>query len=434
MVSLTRYVVVVGAFLVLAGCGAGTEESRADGVVEIASSGGEAVLTLAADSLPEGVSVEDVEVGWALGTSSEQGAPAVGVALLPSGLVLSESATVRFEVPASLGSEMVAIHIDAEGVEFITVEIEFEDDKQYAVATIEHFSALTIHGDMGLFEISSETNPMQVVVKDSQLFTATVWRTGTSVGVWILTSIEDDEYRFYTFEDVEYTPPRGVSDARVSWYDMGETDWKPGIAGTERFEDDDHTVFLAESQCETPNSADLFIMADMPITMKLVAKADVTKGDLLEFGKLLGGETPMAFSNRRALDDSRYLSFTAPVGATVTATVKLVDWADAECVGTVEAGSTSSSSTSSTQPVSDESDDLIGMGDGGEVRDSAWHYAQGLEAASTNIASIDDCDELNPLWESFSGQIGVDKDDAAAVELALALDDIAYERRQELGC
>jgi len=104
------------------------------------------------------------------------------------------------------------------------------------------------------------------------------------------------------------------------------------------------------------------------------------------------------------------------------------------CTGGSVTSTSTSTSTSTTQPASEETDDLIGVGGDGEVRDTAGHYAQGLEGATTNLEAITDCDELNPLWEAFSGLVGVDQNDSAAVELALALDDIAYELRQRLGC
>lgn len=107
---------------------------------------------------------------------------------------------------------------------------------------------------------------------------------------------------------------------------------------------------------------------------------------------------------------------------------------DGTCTGGSVTSTSTSTSTSTTQPASDESDDLIGVGGDGEVRDTAWHYAQGLEGATASLESITDCAELDPLWESFSGLIGVDQNDSAAVELALALDEVAYELRQRLGC
>ena len=345
-VVIRRCALAVGVVLVLvlAACG-DSGEPAADGPIEIVSEGGEAVLTVAAGSLPEGISLEDIAIDWALGTSAEPGAPAVGVALVPSGLVLSEPATLRMELPDTLGSEFLAIHSDSGGFEFISVEIEFEDDKRYAVASIGHFSTLELDGNTGLFKVSSATAPVQVVVKKPQQLRGVVSPTGTtSLGVWIHT--ENDQYRFHTFEDVEYA---GGAKGFVAWSGSrssgGRIDpyWIPRGPETEVAGDRNNVEFLAESQCQIPNSVDPTLFASLPVTMKLKAKGEFETRQLLRFGGKFVGEQPV-MAILYSYDD-------VEVETTVTAKVMSSDIAESECVGSLEEPPVTAPGRTETPPV-----------------------------------------------------------------------------------
>jgi hypothetical protein len=101
--------------VVLSACGADPADATE---VTIESPDGMASLTLSPASLPDGVSVGDIQLAWSAGESDEAGAPLAGVLLLPSGLELSQPATLQMTVPPDV-EELLAVHVGADGFEFV---------------------------------------------------------------------------------------------------------------------------------------------------------------------------------------------------------------------------------------------------------------------------------------------------------------------------
>ena len=87
---MKRLTLVLGLVFIVAACGGGESGENGSGAGIVSSPDGKAVLTVAAGSLPDGVTVDDLQIDWAEGLSDEPGAPGVGVRLSPDGLVLSE--------------------------------------------------------------------------------------------------------------------------------------------------------------------------------------------------------------------------------------------------------------------------------------------------------------------------------------------------------
>ncbi len=122
---MKRWVVLAGMVLALAACGgAGDEVGSNDDRAVIESSDGMASLTLSPASLPEGVSIDEVQLDVLVDETAEPGAPLLAVRMQPDGLVLSESAELTIALSEALEGGFMAIHMSGDLIEFLDGDIQ----------------------------------------------------------------------------------------------------------------------------------------------------------------------------------------------------------------------------------------------------------------------------------------------------------------------
>lgn len=429
---------VLGLVLVVAACGGDSDEAEADGTTTVSSADGRAVLTFAAESLPEGISSEDVHIDWIEGTSSEPGAPGVVVRLAPDGLVLDEPASLRLELPDMGSSQLVVTHVSDAGFEFVGGSIENVADQLFLVTPVDHFSILSMAIVEGITTVVTSADPSIVAVGQSQLVTWDVWIEPISFGVWIPVGPKAEQVQFITIDEVELSRDPDRHWGEIGRSGSGETgtntSWDPVYDRSQAVSIDDVLVsFVGTSTCTSANSINPQVSADVGVTMTVTARGESVANTLFKLGDALG--KPDAFEQSGDTENlTGVLLWGAALWSDVNGQLFIIDTVDSECVASTE-DTTTTSTTTTTVPVDEDADDLKDAGGGSEgsgVRDADWHYTAPLENAMANLDAITDCDELNDLYFTFSSDTASDDPDVAA--RALELDDYAYELRQKLGC
>ena len=200
---MRRIAFALGLMFVVAACGGILGEPTDDGTTIVSSADGRAVLTFAAESLPEGVNATDVHVEFIDVTSTEPGAPGVVVRLTPDGLVLNEPASLRFELPDMGGNQIVVTHVTEKGFEFVGGTIEDIGDQRHLVTPVEHFSLFAATVVEGLTTIVGSADPAIVDVGQSQLVTWEVWIEPISFGMWIPIGPNAEQVQFVMIDDVQ---------------------------------------------------------------------------------------------------------------------------------------------------------------------------------------------------------------------------------------
>ena len=431
--------------VLLSACGADSPDAAE---VTIESPDGMASLTLSPASLPDGVSVSDIQLEWSAGDSDEAGAPLAGVLLSPSGLGLSQPAILRMNVPTDV-EELLAVHIGADGFEFVPADLDSGEAGQTATIEIEHFSAMMVHGP-DIFLVTGDAEPLEVVEGDDQFVTMEVEVWNPFVSIWIPIgsySGSDDGFQRFDFRIESVKPidnPNPKAVPTVVWVDAANWPfpsalWSPNRVEAAVSRDGLSLAMAASSRCTGPNSDGPEAYVNVQMNLTLLDKGATVSWEMIKF---IGDFEDTVYADGSAAnrdDKSKLIPFQLEAGDTVQAYQHIRKTWDTECLASAAASTSTSTSTSTTQPTDEgEDDDLKDVGgSGGDsvddgVKDAAWHYAVPIEDAKAHLESITDCDELNELYFTFSGDTASDDPDIAA--RALELDDFAYELRQKHGC
>jgi len=444
-VLMRRWSWVAAVVVVASACGGGTSDSDAAAIevsaaATVESSDGLASLSFPPGSLPDGMSAGDVQVQVVIDESPEPGIATVAVQLSPDGLALAQDAALTVVLPETLHDGLIAIHSSGDTIEFVTGDIENNAGVVSFTTPIRHFSRF--HLFKPAFELSVVGVPEQLVEGETHTVNVTLTNGDEPFSFWYhLAADPEGTARLFTFSPPQ--PPFEI-DMLAHWGKINQDSqglWSPEEAPVDIERTSTGWKGSASSICQKRHSASPSAVARLNANWTLVERGEPVTNELYQFGQLSSPSeattlTDQALADRDLASSDRELvgvklSDASP-GDSIRVHVHRLAYTAVECVGA--AASSTSTSTSTTQPASEESDDLTGVGDGGEVRDAAWHYAQGLTKATANLEAITDCAELTALYEAFSGMIGVDQNDPEAVQLALALDEIAWLLRRDLGC
>jgi hypothetical protein len=351
-VSMMRLVLLVGLLFVLAACGGGGADEDASGALAVSSPDGKAVLTLAPGSLPDDVSVDDVQIEWAAGASSGPGTPSVGVRLVPDGLVLNGAASLRLEVPDTVGDQFIVVHVSEGGFEFIGGELDVVDSETFLVTPVEHFSSILMTNVEGLATIITSADPSVVGVGQDQSVSWDIWLEPVSFGVWIPLGPGSDQSQLWTFDDVRLSANRDQFRGHADWWIGGQGSWDPTLARPVPVIDDVVVSFTGSSTCTEVNSIDPKVMGQIKTTMTVKDKGEIVDTDLFRFAAALGQTTPTGKTpDTDGLGNA--IPFSATIGKEVDGGFVVRDTVESEC--TTSGAETTTSSSTTTSPAATSS-------------------------------------------------------------------------------
>ena len=231
------------------GSDSGADTADAGGVVE--SGDGLASLTVEPGSLPEGVSLEDVELKVIVDEAPEPGVPVVAVQLLPDGLALTEPATLTVALPEALHDSFMAIHMSGDIIEFLGGDIQQEDEGLSFATSIDHFSLVAFYDGGFLFDTTLAVNPEQVSVEQTQNAITTLTAKAGPVSIWMRFKSDSGMWRKVTLsgpENVSFPVYKGF----VHW-EMAAGTWAPDTAEYDWTETPSSWEGSASSTCKKPN-------------------------------------------------------------------------------------------------------------------------------------------------------------------------------------
>jgi hypothetical protein len=348
-----RIAFALGIVLVVAACGGDSEENEASDAATVSSSDGKAELTLAAGSLPEGISAEDLQIEWAVGSSTEPGAPAVGVRLEPDGLILNEPASLRLELPDTVGDQFAVVHVSGDGFEFTDGEVEVAESRSFLVTSINHFSKIAVYNVEGLTTTNTSADPSVVGVGQSQLLKWEVWLEPISFGLWIPTDSDGDKSQLWTFDEGQLSDKPSQFTGRADWLVDGGVSWDPLLAFPSPVLDDVLASFAASSTCTKVNSIDPWVETRITFSTTVKSKGEVVDTEFLRLAESLGQPAPVGKSaeyEAGEFEGGETIPFDAKIGQEVEAGLFVREIVESECVASAEDSTTSSTSstTSST--------------------------------------------------------------------------------------
>lgn len=361
----------LGVMLILVACGggdSGSSEVSADTskAATVSSLDGKAILTLSAGSLPDGVTGDDLQIDWAEGISDEPGAPVAGVRLAPDGFVLNEVASLRFELPDSVGDQLMVVHVTQSAFRFIDGIIEEADDgTRFFTTSVDHFSTIYVYGENTATTLIAKASPETVTVDQSHLVTAEVWFEPTPFHVWIREIPEGTDAEFatqsrrYTFENLR---PTGIGNSAIFWAEddpdyEGPASWDPHYVRPVGTVDDVVVTFTGSSTCIEANSVDPDIQLGVSVEVELAAKGNLVSTSFLTFSRVVGTDVTEGFSdNDPDTVGADWTPLSAAVGETLKGSVSIRGAAESEC-GT-STTSTTTVPTTTTQPDTETESDV----------------------------------------------------------------------------
>lgn len=287
-----------------------------EGVIE--SGDGLASLSLPAGSLPEGVSLEDVQVHVALSETSKPGEPMMAVLLLPDGLVLTESAALTVDLPEALDGGFMAIHQSGDMIEFLDGDIEQDDHGFTFQASIGHFSQVSIYGYDVIFASSLLLVPEQVAKDQVQEAHVTI-TANDSFSYWV--HFDSDGAGTARLLEFALLLPVEYHGNTVFWdVDLG-SDWDPPIrSDLEVVETSTGWEAFASSTCVRLNSPSPFFASLATFNLTLLNRGEPQHSVFFEFAQALSG-LPVQPPAASGPDDggSELELLTLPVGSTFPA-------------------------------------------------------------------------------------------------------------------
>ena len=277
---------VVFLVTLLAACGGGDS----DGVVE--SGDGLATLLIQPGSLPEGVSLDDVQIEVIVDENGEPGFPVMAVQLLPHGLVLVEPATLTILLPEALEDGFMALHQSGNFIEFLNGEILRDDDGLFSFITpIGHFSVLTIISSL-FFEASMTVDPVEV--SEDQIQGAVASIAAKAGPISVLFHFEIDPHgtvRLFTFSAPQ---PPIVHEQAVIYripFKGKPPGWDPQVHNTEIVESPfGWETSRAEFKCLESNTGSPYLSSTVSFYVTLLSRGEPEAFGFLSFSQALSAE------------------------------------------------------------------------------------------------------------------------------------------------
>jgi hypothetical protein len=346
---MKRLTFVCGLVFIVAACGGGDSGEDGSDLATVSSPDGKAELTIAAGSLPDGVTVDDLQIDWAEGLSDEPGAPGVGVRLSPDGLVLNEEATLRLELPNSMADHLVVAHVTSNGFTLIGGEIEPVDGTRFLTTKVQHFSSIFVHNLPGFTPLIAEANPNIVAVGLTQVVTSEVRIEPVPLSLWIPTAVDGKKSQMFTFDGIRLSTEAFVHSGVVVWNDKKDDSksWDPEVAAAKDTTDDGVVFFAGSSACKIVNSIDPWIMNTVALTMNVKAVGAVIDRTFIKFGRSVGQAFDEGSSGEKD-DNDETIPFSAVVGDTVEGKFMVTTTVESECVASIAETTTTPPATTTT--------------------------------------------------------------------------------------
>ena len=275
---------VIALVLLVAACGGGDSDGEAAAEDIIESADGRATLSVQPGSLPEGVSLDDVQLAVLVDEGAEPGAPVIAVQLLPEGLVLTEPATLTIKLPGVLEGGFMAIHMSGDSIEFLDGDIIQQDHEVFAFQTsVGHFSVLSIHDLGSFFETSMTLNPNPVSVGEKQRAAATIAAKTDPITLWIEFESEPGTRRLFRFSAPQ--PPFSF-DAKFTWGGFNRLYWDPLARSVEITEAQfDWETSPASSTCTEVNGSMTYFKSKAVLFLTLLSRGEAEARGFGEFSQ-----------------------------------------------------------------------------------------------------------------------------------------------------
>jgi hypothetical protein len=382
-VDLRRWRWLIALALVVSACG-GSDSGGDTTVTESLDKAGPAVspegvvesgdvlasLSLASESLPEGVSLDDVRVEVMVTENAVPGVPAMMVQLLPDGLVLSEPAALTVALPEAPDGGLLALHISGDSVEFLGGEIQQDDEGFSFRTTVEHFSRVSFYlwSDQPWYETSLSANPDHVSVGQTQRADVTITKKPGVLSLWLTFYQWDleDTYRLFRFSPPERLDHYSHFGAKhVVWDQRDPTviRWDPrsvseiffGETGVEELFTKKWEASVT-SECVSPNNWGPSFRTTVYFDLTLLQRGEPEEKSFWEDGNWEEAvvEASPPGSVTRHTDQSRSEKLLeVPLGDTLQASANL--WARAPSV--CAAADTTTTTTTTTEPPTEEEEE-----------------------------------------------------------------------------
>jgi hypothetical protein len=374
-----KLVFAAGLVLVLASCGGGAE--NADPAV-IESADGLAKLSVDQGSLPDGVTVADIQIQAIAYDSVDNAVPVVAVQLEPAGLVLAKPAALTITLPDSPQNETMIIHMSGDSVEFLEGTVDIEDVGVLVTVPVEHFSTVGAYQFPRRFEHVAAATPYEVSKGQTQTVTSTLTRKANPLPITLWLSFGSDPdgtVRFVSFSGPH--PPisfeADIARGPKAWDLPG---WDPnkhqvGVVGGAGV----WATEPAVATCTEENILPVWVYVNATHNFTLVDIGEPTTHELLPLARM---NSPVEIPDE-PYGGSSYDLLSVPVGQSFPNKTLIWDRAESKCTEPDAAGSTSSSSSTSTSPPIDDDPDLQDLsqdfydGDyhcpGGHQPDTVWN-------------------------------------------------------------
>jgi hypothetical protein len=361
--STVLWLSILGIAIVAAACGGGGSD---DSGLTVTSPDGKATLVIAEGSLPDDISIDDIQVDWAQGLSDEAGAPLSSVRLSPSGLGLSEAAVLTIEIPDTV-EQLLAIHSNSEGFEIVETTVEPNGDNLVATVEIEHFSWLTLY-DLNGLDVQAEATPTSVQVGEFQNVAMEIEVRDGPIALWIHVG-KALEAKFQQFEFRIQSMQTSLLPPSASWWNGKSLsdEWDPRRAKADVREQDLFLATSAAAMCVEPNTSTPQADARLLLTMRLVSKGPVVDGVNLELIEAFGTEVSFAVvGGASQANIFEFVPFSMRVDEEIFATTSVTRRFTSECVG-VPGSNETTSTTSGVLPPADDKTSLKLIGSAGDI-------------------------------------------------------------------
>ncbi|VAW09246.1 hypothetical protein MNBD_ACTINO02-2317 [hydrothermal vent metagenome] len=359
--STVLWLSILGFAIVAAACG-----GSGDSGLTVTSSDGNATLIVAEGSLPDGVSIDDIQVDWVQGLSDDAGAPLSSVRLSPSGLVLSEAAVLQVEIPDTV-EQLLAVHSNSEGFEIVEVGVEPAGDALVAIVELESFSFLTLY-DVDGFLIDADASPALVGVGEFQNVATEIQIRDGTILLWINVGTFFEQ-KFQQFEFRIQDMATSLLPPNASWWNGKKLseEWDPRRVNADVKERDEFIATSASSMCVEPNTSTPQAETRLILGMRLVNKGPVVDAKNLELLDAFGTTVNLAKVEGISVSDLVGLvPFSMRVDETILGAVTVTRRFESECVA-LPSGGESTTTTSATLPPDEEKTSLNLVGTAGNI-------------------------------------------------------------------
>ncbi len=264
--------------LVASACGGGADTALDDGpqagpsstddaptsgeTVVIDSPDGFASIEIDPSSLPDGVSINDVNIVAAINDTDDETLPFVAARLEPHGTVLSSPATVRMTIPGPPPAGIMTIHQSGNFIQFVESSTTAVDGTTTIATELSSFSVLSNYPYSGL-SVEVVVSPNPVTVQQQQTAVATV--TFTDVEQTVTLAFGTSEGTMTVSKFTLGSPLWEQSSADFTWPGTGDL-WSPTSA-TESWDGESSSTISVSSVCVEANGSELLLWLPIHLTV-----------------------------------------------------------------------------------------------------------------------------------------------------------------------